>query len=62
MAKEKACKNCKTIYSGASKCPSCDSEESNEGFKGRIIVVNPEDSEIAKNLKLDKKGEFAIRT
>jgi DNA-directed RNA polymerase subunit E" len=61
MPKQKACKICNTIYEGE-KCPSCESKESTEGFKGRVIVFNPEKSEIAKKLKLKEKGNFAIKT
>ena len=60
MAKEKACKICKTIYEGA-KCPECGSTEGIDTFKGKVTVINPEQSEIAKNLKLLKKGHFAVR-
>lgn len=60
MAKEKACKICKTIYEGE-KCPKCDSSESIEGFKGRIFVSNPEKSEIAQKLNIKTKGNFAIK-
>ena len=61
MAKEKACKICNTIYEGE-KCPKCESTESTESFKGRIIILNPEKSEIAQKLKLTNKGNFAIKT
>ncbi len=61
MTKQKACKICNTIYEGE-KCPKCDSKESIEGFKGRIIVQNPEKSEIAKKLNIKEKGEYAIKT
>ena len=60
MAKQKACKNCKFIYEG-SKCPRCGSQDSVEGFKGRIAVLNPQESEIAKNLKVKEKGEYAVK-
>ncbi|MEK6875425.1 MAG: transcription elongation factor subunit Spt4 [Nanoarchaeota archaeon] len=60
MSKQKACKICKMIYEG-SKCPNCDSKESIDNFKGRIIVLNPEKSEIAQKIKLTKKGNFAIK-
>jgi DNA-directed RNA polymerase subunit E" len=60
MAKEKACKKCRTIYEG-SKCTSCGSTESVEGFKGNIVVLDPDKSEIAKELGINKKGEFAAR-
>jgi len=61
MAKQKACKICSSIFEGE-KCPKCDSRESTESFKGRIMVMNLEKSEIAQKLKLKSKGEFAIKT
>ncbi len=60
MAKEKACKQCRTVFEG-SKCPKCGSTEAVDTFKGKIAVLNPEESEIAKNLKITDKGEFAIK-
>ncbi len=62
MAKEKACKLCNRIYESGEKCPECDSKESTESFKGRVIVINPEKSEIARKLNIKKKGNFAIKT
>jgi len=61
MVKSKACKICSTIYEG-DKCPKCDSRESTESFKGRIMLFNPEKSEIAPKLKLKDRGNFAIKT
>jgi DNA-directed RNA polymerase subunit E" len=60
MAKEKACKACKMVYEGA-KCPGCGSTESTDSFKGKVAVLNTEESEIAKKLKLEKKGNFSLR-
>ena len=61
MAKSKACKICRSIYEGT-KCPNCDSKESNENFKGRTIILDAEKSEIAQKLNIKNKGEFAIKT
>jgi DNA-directed RNA polymerase subunit E" len=61
MVKQKACKICNTIYEG-DKCPKCESKESTDNFKGRIVVLNPETSEIAQKLNLKSKGNFAIKT
>ena len=61
MVKQKACKICKTIFEG-DKCPACGSKEFTESFKGRIVVINPEKSEIAQKLNLKNKGNFAIKT
>ncbi len=60
MTKQKACKICKTIYEGE-KCPRCNSKESTDVFKGRIVVTNPEKSEIAQKLNIKEKGNFAIK-
>ena len=61
MAKQKACKICNTIYEG-DKCSRCESKESTENFKGRIVVLNHEKSEIASKLNIKDKGNFAIKT
>lgn len=61
MAKQKACKICNTIYEG-DKCPKCDSKEFTESFKGRIVVLDSEKSEIAKKLDVKGKGNFALKT
>jgi len=61
MPKQKACKICNTIYEG-DKCSKCGSKESTESFKGRIVVLDLEKSEIAKKLNLKEKGNFAIKT
>lgn len=62
MAKEKACKICKTIFEVGEKCPNCGSKEYTENFKGRIVVLDPEKSEIAKEINIKEKGNFAIKT
>jgi DNA-directed RNA polymerase subunit E" len=60
MAKEKACKKCKTIFEGP-RCTKCGSEEFSDAYKGQVVVINPEQSEVAKNLKLHEKGRFAVK-
>lgn len=61
MAKQKACKLCNTIYEGE-KCPKCGSKDYSESFKGKIVVLNAEKSEIAKKINLKDNGNFAIKT
>ncbi len=61
MAKKKACKICNRIFEG-DECPSCGSKEITESFKGRIVVFDPEKSEIAKKIDIKEKGNFAIKT
>jgi len=59
--KDKACKICKTIYEG-DKCPKCGSKEFTDSYKGKIYVLDSEKSEISKNIGLNSKGKFAIKT
>jgi len=61
MATEKACKACKAIFEGP-RCPKCSSAEFTDSPKGKILILKPEESEVAKNLKLKEKGAFAIKT
>jgi DNA-directed RNA polymerase subunit E" len=60
MPQEKVCKNCKRIYEG-DQCPNCQSRETVSAFKGKMIILNPEQSEIAKNLSIKQKGNYAIK-
>ncbi|MBS3089265.1 hypothetical protein J4461_00085 [Candidatus Pacearchaeota archaeon] len=58
---QKICKGCKSIFEGGNECPNCGSKEFAENYKGKMVIINPESSEIAKNLKLSKKGTFAVK-
>ena len=57
---QKACKKCKSLVDG-SKCPKCGSQEIAENSKGIVHILNPEQSEVAQNLKIKEKGSFAIK-
>jgi len=57
----RACKQCKRIYEG-DKCPKCQVKDASDSWKGRIIVLNAKESEIAKKIKLEDKGTYAIKT
>jgi len=61
MAKEKACKQCKAIFEGT-QCPKCGSQEFADSYKGKVVILNPEESEIAKNLNIKDKGTYAVKT
>ncbi|HKL24209.1 MAG TPA: transcription elongation factor subunit Spt4 [Candidatus Nanoarchaeia archaeon] len=60
--KEKACKICNAIFVEGKACPKCDSKEYTETFKGKVEILNPEESAIAQKLNIKDKGEFAIKT
>ncbi len=62
MPKTKACKMCNIIVEEGDKCPRCGSKELTEGAKGRVVILNPEKSEVAQKLNIKEKGNFAIKT
>lgn len=63
MAKKiKACKKCRFLFEDGEKCPRCGSTSYTENWKGRVEIINPEKSEIAKELKLADKGVYAIKS
>lgn len=57
----KVCKKCRIFVEGG-KCPICGNSELTEGWKGRVIVLNPSESEIAKKINITKEGTYAIKT
>lgn len=60
MANKKACRKCKYLTE-KSKCPLCESDQFSDSWKGKIIVINAEKSEIAKNTGIKVKGGYAIK-
>jgi len=58
--KQKVCKKCR-IFVEDDVCPICNETNLTETWKGKVIIVNPEQSEIAKKLKITKEGAFAIK-
>ena len=57
----KVFKSCRTIYNEGTQCPQCGSQEFSTEIKGKVVVLDVENSEIAKNLKYNKKGTYAVR-
>ena len=58
--KKKACKQCRIFTEGAT-CPICKREQFTTTWQGRLYIVNPEKSAIAKAIGLEQKGEYAIK-
>ena len=57
---KKVCKKCKLFVEG-SNCPICKSNQFTDSWKGKLIIIDPEKSEIAKKLDITVKGEYAIK-
>ncbi len=56
---EYACKKCHRIIN-VKKCPYCQGEGS-KNWKGIVIIIDPDKSEIAKKLNIESKGTYAMR-
>lgn len=57
----KACKDCRMIILGNEKvCPKCGGEISDR-FSGMIIILDSENSEIAKAASINAIGTYAVR-
>ena len=55
-----ACKICKKLFMG-DRCPDHPESKPADNWKGRVIILDPENSEIAKKMNITEKGEYAIR-
>ena len=60
MVKELACRKCKCITTGK-VYPACKSSDLTQYWEGIVVVANPEESRIAKTLKITVKGKYALK-
>ncbi|HKZ49921.1 MAG TPA: transcription elongation factor subunit Spt4 [Candidatus Nanoarchaeia archaeon] len=57
---KQACKICKKITT-KDKCDKHPEAKLVENWKGRVIIIDPANSELAKRMSITEKGEYAIR-
>lgn len=57
---KKVCKVCKIFVDGET-CPICKKNQFAASFQGKISILDPNKSEIAKIMKFSAKGEYAIK-
>lgn len=55
----KACRMCRLISEKSQKCPLCGSEDLTADYGGLIIMMDPENSDIAKRLNIKTPGKYA---
>ncbi|MBU0635684.1 DNA-directed RNA polymerase, subunit E'' [Candidatus Micrarchaeota archaeon] len=60
MTAEKACRNCRKIVAEAEKCPSCDNNQFTTFWRGYVLILDPEKSEIAKKMGIQQTGKHAL--
>ncbi len=57
---KKVCKHDKLFVEG-DVCPLCGKSDFTTNWQGRIIVIDPVRSEIAKKINIKMKGEYALK-
>jgi DNA-directed RNA polymerase subunit E" len=45
----------------ASMCTNCKTQDLSSEYTGEIFIINPEESEVAKRMKISKNGHYALR-
>lgn len=61
MIKEKACRTCRKIIEEGEECPVCKGTTFTTFWKGYIIIVDPEKSEISKKMGIKVPGKYALK-
>ena len=55
-----ACQKCGKIYAELQKCPSCNAQLTRD-WSGRVAIIEPENSRIAKEMDAPAKGTYALK-
>jgi DNA-directed RNA polymerase subunit E" len=58
--KKKVCKKCMLIVDGET-CPLCKGNQFSNSWQGRIVILDPVKSPIAKALGISAPGEYALK-
>ena len=62
MKQDKACRSCRYVLEeGGDVCPVCGSNQFTTFWRGYTIILNPEQSEIAKKMGITTTGKHALR-
>jgi DNA-directed RNA polymerase subunit E" len=60
-AKEKACRSCRYLISEGDTCPNCNETAFTTFWRGYVVILKPEQSEIAKRMGITRTGKYALR-
>ncbi len=59
--KLKACRQCRALVEiDEEKCPVCGSTQFTKFWRGMVVIVDPEKSEVAKIMGIKYPGRYAI--
>jgi DNA-directed RNA polymerase subunit E" len=60
MGLEKACRKCRRIVDGPI-CPVCHESDLTKTFEGYIVILKPENSEVATEIGATTPGKYALK-
>lgn len=61
MTQEKACRNCRKVVENADKCPNCEGEQFTTFWRGYVVIMDPDHSEIGQKMGIHVPGKYALR-
>ncbi|MEM4598321.1 MAG: transcription elongation factor subunit Spt4 [Candidatus Diapherotrites archaeon] len=61
MERDKVCRNCRRVIEKGSECPNCGSKALTTFWRGYVLLLNPEKSEIASKMGISMPGKYALR-
>ena len=61
MNKEKACRECRYLIDEGDKCPNCSGTTFTTFWRGYVVILDSENSEIANKMGITSNGKFALR-
>jgi RNA polymerase subunit RPABC4/transcription elongation factor Spt4 len=59
VKRTRVCRNCKR-FTEEKVCPNCKSADLSSSWKGLVIVLNAENSEVAKLMNIGENGKYAV--
>lgn len=61
MKQGKACRQCRKVIEEGIKCPVCGSTQFTTFWRGYVVIIDPEKSEIAQKMGINTIGKHALR-
>ncbi len=60
MAEKKVCRKCRLFVKGK-ECPICKGTDFSATWAGVVEILDPENSEVAKKMKITVPGKYALK-
>ena len=61
MGREKACRTCRKVVEDSKECPNCSGTAFTTFWRGYVVIVDTEKSEIAKKMGITSPGKYALQ-